>query len=220
MRLLIVEDDRMIGESLVQALREASYTVDWVYDGPQADLALRNIQYDLVVLDLGLPGLGGLELLRRVRKNGLDVPVIIVTAREATAARIEGLDAGADDYLVKPFDLDELLARVRALLRRRAGRSSPMLEHGRLCLNTATHECTVNGQLLHLPAREFTLLRALLDRPGDVLSRSQLEEKLYGWGDEVESNAVDVYVYHLRKKLGQHVIKNVRGVGYKIGPAN
>ncbi|MES2151161.1 MAG: response regulator transcription factor [Pseudomonadota bacterium] len=216
MRLLLVEDDPMIGESLEEGLRGASYAVDWVRDGNAADSALHTHVYDLVLLDLGLPRLGGLEVLRRLRRANNDVPVIIVTAREATAARVEGLDAGADDYLVKPFDLDELLARSRALLRRRSGRARPDIEFGALVLNLASHEVTVGGRPVHLPAREFALLRALLDKPGQVLSRAQLEQKLYGWGEEVESNAIDVYIHHLRKRLGTEFIKNVRGVGYKV----
>lgn len=216
MRLLLVEDDPMIGESMEEALRADDYAVDWARDGRSADLAMQSQSYDLVLLDLGLPRMAGLELLRKFRRSGGDAPVLIVTAREATAARVEGLDAGADDYLVKPFDLDELLARIRALLRRRNGRTQPVVEHGRLVLDASTHEVTLDGRPLRLPAREFALLRALLDKPGQVLSRAQLEEKIYGWGDEIESNAIDVYIHHLRKKLGAEFILNVRGVGYKV----
>ena len=206
----------MIGESMEEALRADNYAVDWARDGRSADLAMQSQPYDLVLLDLGLPRMTGLELLRKFRRGGGDAPVLIVTAREATAARVEGLDAGADDYLVKPFDLDELLARVRALLRRRSGRTQSVIEHGRLVLDASTHEVSFDGQPLRLPAREFALLRALLDKPGQVLSRAQLEEKMYGWGDEIESNAIDVYIHHLRKKLGSDFILNVRGVGYKV----
>ena len=216
MRLLLVEDDPMIGESMEEGLRAESYAVDWVRDGRSAELAMQDQAYDLILLDLGMPHIPGLDLLRKFRRAGGRAPVLIVTAREATAARVAGLDAGADDYLVKPFDLDELLARLRALLRRSSGRTQPLIEHGRLVLDVSTHEVKLDGELVRLPAREFALLRALLDKPGQVLSRAQLEEKLYGWGDEIESNAIDVYIHHLRKKLGPEFILNVRGVGYKV----
>jgi two-component system OmpR family response regulator/two-component system response regulator QseB len=217
MRLLLVEDDPMIGESMEEILRAASYAVDWVRDGSSADLALTAQAYDLVLLDLGLPGKRGLDVLRAYRQRGGDAPVLIVTARDASADRVEGLDAGADDYVVKPFDADEFHARVRALLRRRSGRTQSSITHGNLTVNFASHEVTLGGEPLHLSAREFALLRALLDSPGSVVSKAQLEEKIYGWGEEIESNAIDVYIHHLRKKLGASFIKNVRGVGYKLG---
>ena len=219
MRLLLVEDDPMIGESIEEGLRGESYAVDWVRDGGAVELALSGFAYDLMLLDLGLPGKQGMEVLRAVRARGDDLPVLIITARDGTPARVEGLDAGADDYLVKPFDLDELLARIRALLRRRVSRTRSIIEHGALTLDLASHEATLNGKPVKLSAREFSVLRALLDNPGSVVSKSQLEEKLYGWNSEVESNTVDVYVHHLRKKFGSDFIKNVRGVGYKIAAA-
>ena len=219
MRLLLVEDDPMIGESIEDGLRGESYAVDWVRDGQAADLALTTISYDLLLLDLGLPRKQGMDVLRRLRTRGADLPVLIITARDGTPARVEGLDAGADDYLVKPFDLDELLARIRALLRRRVARTRSVIIHGALRLDLASHEAIFEGVPVKLSAREFSVLRALLDNLGSVVSKSQLEEKLYGWNSEVESNTVDVYVHHLRKKFGSDFIKNVRGVGYKIPAA-
>ncbi len=206
----------MIGESIEDGLRGENYAVDWVRDGRDAELAMTGAAYDLLLLDLGLPGKQGLDVLRALRGRGGDVPVLIITARDGTPARVEGLDAGADDYLVKPFDLDELLARIRALLRRRVARSRSIVVHGSLTLDLASHEATFDGAAVRLSAREFSVLRVLLDEPGSVVSKRQLEEKLYGWNAEIESNAVDVYVHHLRKKFGADFIKNVRGVGYKI----
>jgi DNA-binding response OmpR family regulator len=216
LRLLLVEDDLMIGESINEGLRGENYAVDWVRDGQSADLAIRSQAYDLILLDLGLPRKPGLDVLDNYRKHGGGTPVLVITARDATADRVKGLDMGADDYLVKPFDLDELFARIRALLRRRAGRAHPDIVHRGLSLNLATRDVTFAGGALHLSAREFALLHALLDSPGQVVSKAQLEEKLYGWNEEVESNTVDVYIHHLRKKLGADFIKNVRGVGYKV----
>ena len=187
-----------------------------VVEGQAAELALANDVYDLVVLDLGLPRKSGLEVLAGLRERGNSVPVLVLTARDGVADRVKGLDRGADDYVVKPFDLDELAARVRALLRRRAGRTEPLITHGDLVVNPATREASLAGRPLTLSAREFALLEALLDRPGVVLSRAQLEERIYGWGEEVESNTVEVYVHSLRKKLGAGFIRNVRGVGYTI----
>nr|WP_255490680.1 response regulator transcription factor [Duganella sp. CY15W] len=216
--MLLVEDDPMIGESIEEGLRGESYAVDWVRDGQAADLALNTVGYDLLLLDLGLPKKQGMAVLHTLRARGDDLPVLIITARDSTPARVDGLDSGADDYLVKPFDLDELLARVRALLRRRVARTRSMVTHGLLTLDLASHEVTFEGQPVKLSAREFSVLRALLDNPGSVVSKSQLEEKLYGWNAEVESNTVDVYVHHLRKKFGADFIRNVRGVGYKVTP--
>ena len=206
----------MIGDSVRAGLRRDGFTVDWVRDGRAADLALANAVYDLMLLDLGLPKKDGLDVLRTARRAANRIPVLILTARDSVADRVKGLDAGADDYLVKPFDLDELSARIRALLRRQAGRVEGVIEFGDLKLNPASHEVTLKGKPLALSAREFALLEALLDRPGAVLSREKLEEKLYGWGEEIESNTVEVYVHSLRKKLGQDFIKNVRGVGYRV----
>lgn len=206
----------MVGESVRQGLRQDGFTVDWVRDGRAAELALANEVYELLLLDLGLPKKEGLEVLRTLRQKGNAIPVLILTARDAVADRVRGLDAGADDYLVKPFDLDELAARIRALLRRRSGRAEPLIRLGALTLNPATREVTLNEAPVSLSAREFALLAALLDRPGAVLSREQLEERLYGWDQEVESNTVEVYIHALRKKLGQDFIKNVRGVGYMV----
>jgi two-component system OmpR family response regulator/two-component system response regulator QseB len=219
LRLLLVEDDPMIGESLEEGLRGERYAVDWVRDGRGAELALENDVYDLVLLDLGLPKKQGLEVLAEYRRRGGGAPVLIITARDAPPERVRGLDSGADDYLVKPFDLDELYARARALLRRGAGRTSPELSYGGVTLNPATHEALLEGRPLSLSAREFALLEALMDRPGEVVPRAALEEKLYGWNEEVESNTVEVHIHSLRKKLGAEFIKNVRGVGYKVHKA-
>jgi len=216
MRLLLVEDDPMIGESIAAGLRGENYAVDWVRDGHAAGLATAGVAYDLVLLDLGLPRLSGMQWLRQYRGHGGDVPVLIVTARDGMAARVEGLDAGADDYLVKPFDLNELLARARALLRRRVRRIQSLVRHGPLAVNLATHEATLAGAPLPLSPREFALLRALLDSPGSLVPKNRLEEQLYGWNEEVESNTIDVYIHRLRKKLGAGFIVNVRGVGYRL----
>ena len=220
MRLLLVEDDPMIGTSVQKGLRQDGFVVDWVPDGEAAELALASGVHDLMLLDLGLPKKGGLEVLRGLRARGGDLPVLLVTARDAVPDRIAGLDAGADDYVVKPFDLDELAARIRALLRRRSGRADPVLRHGNIELNMSRREVRQAGVVVRLSARELALLEAFLDRPGAVLSRAQLEEKLYGWAEEVESNTVEVYIHGLRKKLGADLIRNVRGVGYMLaGPA-
>ena len=216
MRLLLVEDDPMIGEAVQDLLRAEHYAVDWARDGDAADTALRTQAYDLVLLDLGLPRRDGLTVLRDLRTRKDRTPVVVATARDAVAQRIEGLDAGADDYVLKPYDLDELLARLRALLRRAAGRAEPVYEHQGVSINPATREATVQGQPVVLSAREWAVLEPLIARPGRVLSRQQLEDKLYGWGDEVSSNAVEVYIHGLRKKLGADVLLNIRGVGYLV----
>jgi two-component system response regulator QseB len=217
-RLLLVEDDPMIGEAVVDALRGEGHSVDWAQDGPAGARALTSgVPYALLLLDLGLPGRDGLQLLADLRSRGDRLPVLVMTARDTVGDRIAGLDAGADDYLVKPFDLDELLARVRALLRRAAGRAEPLLAHGRLRLDPAKHAAWLGEQPLQLSAREFALLQALLERPEAVLSRTQLEERLYGWNEPVGSNAVEVHIHNLRRKLGERAIRNVRGVGYTLG---
>lgn len=216
MRLLLVEDDLMIGEAVLDLLRAEAYAVDWVRDGKMAGQALKSEEYDLVLLDLGLPEQDGLEVLHRVRERKQRVPVLIATARDAVTQRIQGLDAGADDYLVKPYDLDELLARIRALLRRSAGRAEPVYEYLNVSINPASREVLADGLPVLLSAREWAVLEPLLARPGLILSRAQLEEKLFCWKDEISSNAVEVYIHGLRKKLGAGLIQNVRGVGYLV----
>ncbi len=216
MRLLLVEDDTMIGEALLQVLRAENYAVDWVRDGSMADQALQSECYDLVLLDLGLPKRDGLDVLRALRARHNAVPVLVATARDGISERIAGLDAGADDYVLKPYDTEELLARLRALLRRSAGRAEPLFEYKGISLNPATHEATAHGQPVSLSAREWAVLEALLARPGAVLSRTQLEEKLFSWKDDVSSNAVEVYIHGVRKKLGTELIQTVRGLGYLV----
>jgi two-component system, OmpR family, response regulator QseB len=216
MRLLLVEDDTMIGRAARQGLVEAGFTVDWVTDGHAAQLALGNGVYDLALLDLGLPGKDGMTVLQELRAARNALPVLIITARDSVPDRIAGLNAGADDYVLKPFDLDELVARVRALLRRRAGAANPLFESGRITLDPVRREVRLDGQEVALSAREFALLEALMQRPGAVLSREQLEDAIYGWGEEVGSNAVEVHLHNLRRKIGAETIRNVRGVGYKV----
>ena len=206
----------MIGETVVDVLRAENYAVDWIKDGLTAQAVLRTQAYDLLLLDLALPGKDGLEVLRGLRAAKLRIPVLIATARDSVEQRIAGLDAGADDYILKPYDLGELLARVRALLRRAAGRAEPVYEHLGVTLNPATREATVNGQPVLLSSREWAVLEPLIARPGAVLSRAQLEEKIFGFDDSIASNAVEVYVHGLRKKLGANLIQNVRGLGYLV----
>lgn len=216
MRLLLVEDDAMIGESVRLGLIQDGYAVDWVKDGQAAGLALETEAYDLMLLDLGLPKKDGLRVLAELRGRGGDLPVLILTARDAVADRVAGLDAGADDYLVKPFDLDELAARIRALSRRHAGRAAPLIRHGALSLNPARNTVMLDDQSVLVSAREFAILQALLEHPGLPLSRAQLEQHVYSWKDEVDSNAVEVHIHTLRKKLGAAWILNLRGVGYYV----
>ena len=216
MRLLLAEDDRMIGESVQRGLKQDGFAVDWVPDGRAAELALADNVHDLVVLDLGLPRKEGLDVLRTMRRRGDTRPVLVVTARDAVTDRVAGLDAGADDYLVTPFELTELAARIRALLRRSAGRAEPVVAYGDIELSPVAREVRVRGEPVALSPREYALLEALLARPGAILSRAQLEEKLYGWNEEVESNAVEVHIHALRRKLGAEAIRNVRGVGWMI----
>jgi two-component system, OmpR family, response regulator QseB len=216
MRVLLVEDDQMIAEAVRTALEQDGYVVDWVHDGAVAAAAITTSAFDLVLLDLGLPRREGLEVLREARARGDATPVIIITARDDVQSRVAGLDAGADDYVVKPFDLEELAARMRSVLRRRAGRGDTVIEHGGIRLNPITHEVTHDGQPVALSAREYAVLEALLQRPGAVLSRAQLEDRLYGWGGEIESNAIEVYVHALRRKLGSDSIRTLRGVGYYV----
>lgn len=216
MRLLLVEDDLMIGESVLDLLRGEGYAVDWVKDGELADATLASQNYDLVLLDLGLPKRDGLKVLSHLRARKDLTPVLIATARDALEQRVHGLDMGADDYIVKPYEPDELLARIRALIRRACGRAEPMYESMGVRIDPATREVVVDGQGVTLLSREWAILELLMARPGMVLSRKQLEDKLYSWKDEVSSNAVEVYIHGLRKKLGAHLIQNVRGVGYTI----
>lgn len=216
MRLLLVEDDDLLGDGTRAGLMQGGFAVDWVRDGEDAVAAFETAEYDAVVLDLGLPKLGGKAVLARLRDSGKATPVLILTARDTVADRVSGLDAGADDYLVKPFDLGELLARLRALLRRSGGRARPLLEHGALTLDLAAHVVTVSGTAVDLSPREFAILHELLEHAGSVLSRERLEEKLYGWDEEPASNAIEVHIHHLRRKLGADVIRTIRGVGYMI----
>jgi DNA-binding response OmpR family regulator len=216
MRVLLVEDDRMIAQGLQTALRQDGYTVDGMSDGRSAAEALRTARFDVVLLDLGLPERDGIDVLRELRRRGDSTPVIIVTARDDVQSRVAGLDAGADDYIIKPFDLDEVSARMRSVLRRAAGRGDPYISHRGISLNPVTHGVERDGVPVVLSAHEFSVLEALLQRPGAVLSRAQLEDRLYGWGDQIESNAVEVYVHGLRRKLGSDTIRTLRGVGYFI----
>jgi DNA-binding response OmpR family regulator len=216
MRILLVEDDRMIGESVRTSLRQDGYAVDWVREGRAADTALSSEQYDLVLLDLGLPGKDGLDVLKNLRRNKGAMPVIIITARDSVEDRIKGLDAGADDYVVKPFNLEELAARMRSALRRSAGHTEPELEIHGVRINPATKEVTRDGKPVILSSREYAIVEALILRPGAVLSRAQLEERMYGWREEIESNAIEVYIHGIRRKLGSDFIQNIRGVGYFI----
>lgn len=216
MRLLLVEDDSMIGAAAQQGLRHEGHTVDWVRDGHEAEGVAKTGAYDLVLLDLGLPRKDGLSILRGWRTRGVTVPVLIITARDAVSDRVAGLDAGADDYLVKPFDLDELSARVRAVLRRHSGRSDALVRVGALEIDTAARRVRFKNNEVSLSAREYALLEALADRPGAYLSRAQLEERLYGWDEEIASNAVEVHIHGLRRKLDPDLIRNVRGLGYTL----
>lgn len=216
MRLLLVEDDPMIGEALVELLHREHYAVDWVLDGIAANGALVSTPYDLVILDLGLPKRDGLSVLRALRERRNRVPVLVTTARDALEDRVAGLDAGADDYVLKPFEFDELLARIRALIRRAAGRAQTSYTRGGTVLDPVARTARVDGKEVTLSAREWAVLEPLLLRPGATLSRQQLEEKLYGWGESVNSNAVEVYVHGIRKKLGADFIRNVRGLGYLV----
>ncbi len=216
MRILLVEDDRMIAEAVSVALRDAAYAVDWVKDGAEASSVLEHGEHQAVLLDLGLPKRDGLEVLRRLRHAGNSVPVIVITARDGVDDRIKGLDIGADDYLVKPFDVNELLARLRAVVRRQGGQAAPLLTNGKVSLDPTTREARCGDTVELLSAREFALLHALMLRPGAILTRTELEERIYGWNEEVESNAVDFLIHGVRKKLGADVIKNVRGAGWMV----
>jgi len=219
MRVLLVEDDEMLGGGLQSGLTQDGYAVDWVKDGDAAELFLRTEEYEIVILDLGLPKKSGLEVLKHLRSEGSVIPVLILTARDSVNDRVKGLDCGADDYMIKPFDLDELNARIRALMRRRSGRAETAITHGELVIDPASHTAELSGESVDLSPREFTLLEKLLESRGRVLSRSQLEQSLYSWKDEVDSNAVEVHIHHLRKKIGSETIRTMRGVGYIIDKA-
>ncbi|SAK56735.1 two component transcriptional regulator [Caballeronia arationis] len=219
MRVLLVEDDRMIGEAVQDALRDDSYAADWVRDGKLALTSFQTHVYDAILLDLGLPGKDGLDVLRAVRQAGSLVPILIITARDCIDDRILGLDAGADDYLLKPFHMSELKARMRAVIRRRGGQAAPNMSNGLVTLDPATREASSGPHFSRLSSREFALLQALLIRPGAILSRAELEERIYGWNEQVESNAVEFLIHSLRKKLGTAAIKNVRGVGWMVSKA-
>ena len=218
MRILLVEDDRMIAQAVSDGLKSARYAVDWVNNGNMAEQTLSGQQYDLILLDLGLPGQDGLQLLNRLRQKKNNTPVLIVTARDDLDSRLAGLDGGADDYIIKPFDLSELLARIRAVLRRQNGQSLPLLTNGEITLNPTNYQVTLEGQdvSIELSNKEFAILQALMTRPGIIHSRADLEDKIYAWGDEVESNAIDFLIHGLRKKIGKTHIKNVRGVGWLV----
>ncbi len=218
MRILLVEDDQMIAEAISLGLKNARYAVDWVNNGRTAETALNSQQYDLVLLDLGLPGQDGLTVLRHLRQSKNNTPVLIVTARDDLESRLSGLDGGADDYIIKPFDLSELLARIRAVLRRQSGQSTPQLTNGIMTLDPSNYQVTLleNPHPISLSNKEFAILQALMTRPGIIHSRADLEDKLYAWGDEVESNAIDFLIHGLRKKIGKEHIKNVRGVGWLV----
>ena len=216
MRLLLIKDDVALGEGIHQALVREGYTVDWLQDGSSALHALLSETFDAVVLDLGLPRMDGLEVLRRLRDSGSNLPVLILTARDATEDRIAGLDAGADDYLVKPFDLAELKARLRALLRRSAGRARVVIEHAGICLDPSTQQVSYHGTPVPLTPKEYQLLHELLSPPGRVMTRDQLMQLLYGWNEEAESNTLEVHIHHLRKKFSSELIRTIRGVGYLV----
>lgn len=216
MRILLVEDDPQLGDGLATGLKQAGMTVDWVSDGPSADHALDVERFDLVVLDLGLPGMDGMTVLQRARNRGDALPILILTARDATGDKVRGLDAGADDYLVKPIDIDELAARIRALVRRSAGRAAPLIVRGPLVVDPAARRVLLAGIEIELSGREFALLQLLLENAGRVLTRTQLEQSLYGWQGEPDSNALEVHIHHLRRKLGGDLIRTLRGVGYSI----
>ena len=218
MRILLIEDDTMIADAVAGSLKDSGYAVDWINNGRTAVTAFGSQSYDLILLDLGLPGQDGLDVLQQLRGSGNPTPVLILTARDDLHSRLSGLDGGADDYLVKPFDMAELQARIRAVLRRQHHRTNPLLSNGALTLNPAAHQVEIVGQSepVALSNKEFAILEALLQRPGTILSRSSLEDKIYGWGEEVESNAIDYLIHALRKKIGKEHIKNIRGVGWMV----
>jgi two-component system OmpR family response regulator len=219
MRVLVIEDDRMLGKALQQALGDDGYTVDWVRSGGDGVEAAANAAYAVILLDMGLPDRDGLGVLRAIRSSGGLTPVIVITARDGLDDRVRGLDVGADDYVLKPFEIRELLARMRAVLRRHhgGGQASTIMRHGELVVDLDSHRVEYRGRSHVLGAREFALVCALIERPGAVLTRSQIEERLYGWGEEVESNAVDVLIHYVRRRFGKDIIRNLRGSGWAIG---
>jgi len=214
MRLLLVEDDELLGDGVRNGLIQSGYTVDWFKDGLSALRAVREEQFDIVILDLGLPTLSGLDFLKQIRQDGITTPVLILTARETIEDRVEGLDKGADDYMIKPFELEELCARLRALQRRFLHRAESKLVYNNIVLDPATRTLTISGKLVSIPRREFTLLKKLLENVGVVISREHLTQALYGWDVDVDSNAIEVHIHNLRKKLGSNYIQTIRGVGY------
>jgi len=216
MKILLAEDDQLLGDGVCAGLSQEGFTVDWIQDGRQALTAIATADYDMMILDLGLPGIDGMKVLHRLRQDNNDIPILILTARDTLSDRVKGLDGGADDYMVKPFDLEELCARVRALSRRKAGRASPLLKHGTLHVDPAAHRVTLDGTPVELSGKEFALLLKLLENTGRVLSRASLEEALYSWGEEIGSNVIEVHIHHLRKKLGAGLIRTIRGIGYTI----
>ncbi|MBU0455814.1 MAG: response regulator transcription factor [Pseudomonadota bacterium] len=220
MRLLLVEDDEILGSGLREGLKLLGYTVDWIKDGLTAERTLSQQIFDVVILDIGLPKISGYELLARIRKKGIEVPVLIISANDLVSERIKGLDLGADDYLAKPIDLDELSARLRALQRRGKGRAIPVITYGDLILDPASHLITYKDEVITLPRREFALLLKLLENTGHVLSRDYLSKVLYGWDEEVDSNALEVHIHNLRKKFGTDFIRTIRGIGYIIDKEN
>jgi len=220
MRILLVEDDELLGDGLRTGLSQAGYTVDWLTDGLAADQALKTETFDLIVLDLGLPKMDGISVLESLRSRGVTTPVLILTARETIEDRIKGLDSGADDYLTKPFDLDELCARLRALQRRFSLRAEPQITHGSITLDPASHAVSRDGEAVNVSRREFALLHKLLENVGRVISREHLMQSLYGWGDDVDSNALEVHIHNLRKKFGQEFIHTIRGIGYMINKSD
>ena len=216
MRILLIEDDPMIGKGLVRGLSDQGMTVDWVRNGAQGNAAIAQAEHALVLLDIGLPEMSGIDVLKAARMAGVLVPVLVITARDSLDDRITGLDLGADDYIVKPFELRELIARMRAVLRRHSGRAQSLIASGEITLDLATHQAQYRNVEHILPAREFALMQALMQRPGVILSRAQIEQRIYGWGEEVESNAVDVLIHEIRKKFDKEIIRNVRGAGWMV----
>lgn len=216
MRILLVEDDQLLGDGVKNGLKQYGYTVDWLKDGEAARLALSSETFDLILLDIGLPKMSGLHLLQSIRREGINTPVLILTARESVEDRVKGLDSGADDYLKKPFDLGEVCARIRALVRRSSGRTETIIAYKNILLDPAAHSVKVDNEELTLPRREFALLQKLLENMGQVLSREQIAQSLYGWEEEVDSNALEVHIHNLRKKLNANYIRTIRGVGYML----